>query len=217
MIKAVIFDLDGLLVDSEPVWFRVRTEMFQRFGMTWTNEDQKALMGRSTLAWIEYVEDKLQGKLSQDEIVHQTLDGMVQFYRSGEVRLMLGAQKALDFCGRNNVLGLASGSPRILIDAALESNGWKNSFSKILSSDEVVNGKPAPDVYWETMKRLKVEPEECVVVEDSGSGILAGKAAGARVIAVPNEHLMPPAEVLAKADMVIDSLTSIDVAMSSLE
>lgn len=216
MIKAVIFDLDGLLVDSEPVWFRVRAEMFKRFSKTWTNDDQKSLMGRNTVAWIDYVEKKLEGRLSRDEIVRETLDGMVRSYQSGEVRVMPGAQIALDYCGKKKLLGLASGSPRILIDAALESNGWKKLFREILSSDEVAKGKPAPDVYLEVMTRLNVKPMESVVVEDSGSGILAGKAAGAKVIAVPNEHLMPAPGALAKADVVIDSLNEVERVLGSL-
>src|SRR3990172_9618229 len=87
VIKAVIFDLDGLLVDSEPVWFKVRTEMFGRFGLVWTDDDQKALMGRNTRSWIDYVEDKLDGKLSREEIVRETLEGMVRGYRSEERRV----------------------------------------------------------------------------------------------------------------------------------
>lgn len=216
MIKAVIFDLDGLLVDSEPVWFQVRTKMFKRFGKTWTNDDQKALMGRNTVAWIDYVEQKLEGRLSRDEIVRETLDGMTESYRSGSVRVMPGAQKALNYCGKHKVLGLASGSPRVLIDAALESNGWKGLFIELMSSDEVANGKPSPDVYLEVMRRLKVKPGESAVIEDSGSGILAGKAAGAKVIAVPNEHLMPAPEALAKADFVIDSLNEVEKLLGSL-
>ena len=191
--------------------------MFAKFGLKWMDEDQKALMGRSTTAWIDYVDKKLGGKLTRDEIVRETMDGMVGSYRSGGVRVMPGAQKALDSCGKKAVLGLASGSPGTLIDAALDSNAWRNLFRVVLSSDEVAHGKPEPDVYLEVIHRLRVEPDESVVVEDSGSGILAGKASGAMVIAVPNEHLMPPPDALARADAVIDSLVSIDKAIDSLE
>ena len=213
IIKAVIFDLDGLLVDSEPVWFKVRTEMFGRFNLLWTDDDQKALMGRNTKSWIDYVENKLDGRLSREEIVKETLEGMVRSYRTREVRVMSGASEALEYCSARFTLALASGSPRILIDAALDSNGWRHHFAHVLSSDEVPNGKPAPDVYLEAMKRVGVRPAESVVVEDSGSGILAGKAAGASVVAVPNEHLMPPKEILNAADVVIGSLESLPAAM----
>ncbi|HEY4612647.1 MAG TPA: HAD family phosphatase [Bacteroidota bacterium] len=216
MIKAVIFDLDGLLVDSEPVWFQVRTEMFRRFGLRWTDEDQKALMGRSTEAWIVYVGEKLSGRLTREEIVKETLDGMVGYYRAGTVRVMPGAQAALEYCAARYTVGLASGSPHVLIDAALEVNRWRGFFSKVLSSDEVAHGKPAPDAYREIMKRLNVASYESVVVEDSGSGILAGKAAGTSVVAIPNEHLMPSLDALKAADIVIDSLESIANALQEL-
>lgn len=205
-IRAVIFDLDGLLVDSEPVWFKVRTEMFRRFGMLWTDGDQKALMGRNTQSWIDYVYDKLAGRLSKEEITRETLEGMIKSYQDRSLRVMPGADQALDYCSGRFTLGLASGSPQVLIDAALQANGWGTYFSQVLTSDEVSQGKPSPDVYVEVMKRMGVHPSESVVVEDSGSGILAGKAAGAAVIAVPNEHLMPPKETLEAADIVIGSL-----------
>lgn len=217
MLKAVIFDLDGLLVDSEPVWFDVRIEMFGRFGLRWTDTDQKALMGRSTLAWIDYVDQKLEGRLTRAEIEQQTLDSMVHSYRIGKVRVMPGAKEALNLSKSKAILGLASGSPRVLINAAMEANGWRNHFKEILTSDEVGHGKPAPDVYQEIMKRLHVAPGECVVVEDSASGILAGKAAGAFVIAVPNKELMPPTEALQKADAVIESLVSIEEGIRMAE
>ncbi len=216
-IQSVVFDLDGLLVDSEPVWFRVREEMFGRYGLTWTDDDQKALMGKSTAAWIEYVDGRLQGKLRRDEILDETIKGMVSQYRSGNVRVMSGAHEALRFCAKFYQLGLASGSPRILIDAALDANGWRHYFAQIISSDEVSRGKPAPDVYAEVMRRLGADPAGTVVLEDSESGILAGKAAGTAVIAVPNEHLMPSPEVLRTADVVIPSLTMIDAAMKKID
>ena len=217
MIKAVVFDLDGLLVDSEPVWFRVRTEMFGRFGLTWTDENQKSLMGRSTIAWIDYVDKKLAGRLPREAITQETLDGMIRQYKTGQVRVMPGGRDALEYCSGKFKLGMASGSPRVLIDAALESNNWGGFFQEVLSSDEVAKGKPSPDVYLEVMKRLNVAPHESAVVEDSGSGILAGKASGAKVVAVPNEHLMPPSETLETADIVIDSLASIAEAFESIE
>jgi len=216
VVKAVVFDLDGLLVDSEPVWFKVRAKMFQRFGMVWTDDDQKALMGRNTKSWIDYVESKLDGKLSREEVVNETLAGMVRNYETHKVRVMPGAGHALDYCIERFTLGLASGSPQVLIDAALRANGWAKYFSRILSSDDVPHGKPSPDVYLEVMRRMEVSPAESVVVEDSGSGILAGKAAGAAVIAVPNEQLMPPKETLEAADVVIGSLESLPTALMKI-
>jgi HAD superfamily hydrolase (TIGR01509 family) len=217
MIRAVVFDLDGLLVDSEPMWFRARREIFQRFGLVWTEIDQKKQMGVSTATWADYIAQKLQGKLSREEIVRESLSKMASYYQVGEVRLMPGAREALEYCAGKFKLGLASGSPKLLIDAALRGADWQHYFSETLSSDEVKHGKPAPDVYWEVMKRMGVAPAEAVVVEDSGGGILAGKAAGAKVIAVPNPEMMPGPEALRQADAVIDSLLSLSRAVEELK
>lgn len=206
MIKAVVFDLDGLLVDSEPVWFRARTEMLSPLGLAWTDGDQKNLMGVSTATWVEYLTKKLDGKMTSEEILEVSLRQMVSYYRAGDVRLMPGAGQALDSCASLYKLGLASGSPLMLIDAALDGAQWRHFFSEVLSSDEVERGKPSPDVYLEVMRRMGVAAEETAVVEDSGNGILAGKAAGAKVVAVPNPQLLPAAEALHKADAVIESL-----------
>jgi HAD superfamily hydrolase (TIGR01509 family) len=209
LIKAVIFDLDGLLVDSEPVWFRARTEMLTPLGLVWTDDDQKRLMGVSTATWQEYLSKKLLGILTLEEILEESLRKMASFYRSGQVPMMPGARQALEACAARYKLGLASGSPRMLIDAALNGAKWRHYFSEVLSSDEVNRGKPAPDVYVEIMRRMGVAAEETVIIEDSGNGILAGKAAGAKVIAVPNPQLMPAPEALSQADVVIDSLVDL--------
>ena len=206
MIDAVIFDLDGLLVDSEPVWFRVRSEIFARFGLVWEEEYQKALMGKNTRAWIDDGVARLGGRLSPEAYRNEVLDGMVSAYRTGGVRLMPGAREAVTFCAAAVPLGLASGSPPVLIDAALDANGWGTMFRETLSSDTVPRGKPAPDSYLEVLLRLNIPPSRSVVVEDSGSGILAGKAAGAYVVAVPNPAFMPAPEVLRASDVVLESL-----------
>jgi len=215
-LQAVVFDLDGLLVDSEPAWYRVRTEMVGRFGLTWTDDDQKALMGKSTAAWIEYVHGKLQGRLSREEVFDQTISGMVSHYRAGNVRVMPGAVEALRYCLRSSKLGLASGSPKVLIDEALRSNGWERTFTQVISSDTVARGKPSPDVYLKVMRLLGVELSATLIVEDSESGILAGKTAGAAVVAVPREKLMPSRDALQTADVVIPSLLNLEDAINKI-
>lgn len=216
MIRAVVFDLDGLLVDSEPVWFRARQALFQRFDMEWTEAEQQQMMGVCSATWLEYKTKKLAGRLTQEEIKTEILTTMSSDYLAGEVTLMPGAQEALNYCAMKYKLGLASGSPRQLIDAALDGANWRDYFSQVVSSDEVARGKPAPDSYLEACERLEVEPEETVVLEDSGAGILAGKAAGAKVIVVPNPNLMPNPEALHKADIRIASLTSLATALEKL-
>lgn len=216
MIQAVVFDLDGLLVDSEPMWFRARREIFQRFGLVWTEEDQTKQMGVSTAMWADYLAQKLQGKLSREEIVNESLRKMASYYQTGEVRIMPGAHEALAYSANLYKLGLASGSPKLLINAALSGANWRHFFSEVISSDEVNHGKPAPDVYLAAMKKMGIAAAETAVVEDSGGGILAGKAAGAKVIAVPNPAMMPAPEALRQAEVVIDSLVAFRRAVEAL-
>jgi HAD superfamily hydrolase (TIGR01509 family) len=216
MIRAVVFDMDGLLIDTEPLWFRARRELFQQHGLTWTEADQVKCMGVSTATWTELMADRLDGRMAPAEITEDIVNRMVAYYRAGEVELLPGAQAALELCRSNYPVGLASGSHKRLLAAAVEGMQWRSFFDEILSSDDCAAGKPAPDVYLEVIRRLGVRPAETAVLEDATSGILAGYAAGARVIAVPNHHLPPPEDVLAKADIVIDSLESLETALKQL-
>ena len=216
MIQAVIFDMDGLLVDSEPVWFRARRELLARFGKRWTDSDQEPLMGVSTSIWVDYVIEMLEGAMSADEVLHTVVGVMVAAYEGGDVPLLPGASEALQHCTGNYRVGLASGSPRLLIDAALTGAGWHASFEQIISSDECPRGKPAPDVYLEIMRRMDLSPETTAVVEDSAAGIQAGKAAGAKVIAVPGGFTSPNSAAVSQADMRLESLRALPSALEGL-
>ena len=217
MISAVIFDLDGLLVDSEPVWFRARKEFMNKYGQEWTDEDHKIQMGVSTEFWADYTYKKISGKISREKIIDEILGRMVSYYEGGDVKVMPGAEEALEYCSGHFVTGLASGSPLRLIDAALNGRNWRKYFREVVSSDEVQNGKPAPDTYLEIFRRLNITPDETVVIEDSGGGIKSGYQAGAKVIAVPDEDMMPSAEIMAKAAVHLDSLYGVKSAIDELK
>lgn len=209
MINAVIYDLDGLLVDSEPVWFRARKDFMSKYGLEWTNEDHKIQMGVSTEFWANYTYEKIGGKCPHDEIIDQILGRMVSYYESGDVVTRPGADEALKYCSDNYIVGLASGSPIRLIEAALKGKGWQHYFRQVVSSDEVPNGKPAPDTYLEIFDRLQIVAEETIVIEDSGGGIMAGYSAGAKVIAIPDPELMPSDDILSKATVQLKSLNEV--------
>jgi len=216
VIQAVIFDMDGLLVDSEPVWFAARRELLARFGKEWTESDQECLMGVSTATWVDYVTEKLAGAMRPDEVLHSVVSVMAAAYQSGNVPLLPGANEALEHCVGSYRVGLASGSPKVLIDAALAGTGWQRRFEHVLSSDECTRGKPAPDVYLEIMSRMDLNAATTAVVEDSPAGILAGKAAKAKVVAVPRSFTSPDNEALNQADARLESLHALPSALELL-
>ncbi len=206
MLQAVVFDMDGLLVDSEPVWFEARHELLQRHGKIWTEADQKRQMGVSTSTWVSYVTDRLEGAMRPDEVLNSIVGILAASYRRGHVPLLPGATEALTYCAGRYRIGLASGSPRLLIEAALTGAGWHRYFEETVSSDECAHGKPAPDVYLEVMRRMGLNAETTAVVEDSPAGILAGKAANMRVIAVPRGYTSPDDPTIGQADARLESL-----------
>ena len=216
MIEAVIFDMDGVLVDSEPQWFRARVELLALHGETWTERDQLAMAGVHTDVWVEALHEKLRGALSRQQVLEEIVSRMVTYYAHGEVPILPGAPVAVPACADRFRVGLASGSPRRLIDACLTGVGWTEHFESVISSDALEHGKPSPDVYLEIMRRMGIDAAATVVVEDSGAGIKAGKAAGAKVVAVPNQHTDPGAEVLALADARIETLHELIGAIEGL-
>ena len=209
MVEAVIFDMDGLLVDSEPLWQRARIEAFGAERLRWTPEDQERIMGRSTQSWAAYLAERLEHAFTPQEIIARVVGQMVSYYRQA-VPLMPGAETVLQRLAPDFVLGVASGSPRALLEAILERTGWGPLFRVVVSSDDVAQGKPAPDTYLLAIERLGIFAGRVAVVEDSANGILAGVAAGAHVIAVPAPYHRPSEEVLARADRVLPSLDALD-------
>jgi len=206
MIKAVIFDLDGLLIDSEPLWLRAKVDFMKKMNDVWTHKDQENTVGVSTQSWVDYIHNKIEGRLSKEEVLKEIIDRMKSYYNNGELELMPGAERALEFAGNNFKVGLASGSYKDLLYIAVKSNKWENIFSQILSSDDLERGKPHPDIYLEVMKRLEVSPSESLILEDSRDGIKAGVAAGGNVIAVPSKEVPVPKDVLDTASFVIPNL-----------
>ncbi len=174
-------------------------------------------MGVSTSTWVEYVRGKLEGAMRSEEVLDNIVGIMAASYRRGEVPLLPGATEALEYCVARYRVGLASGSPRVLIDAALSGTGWQRYFEKVVSSDECARGKPDPDVYLEILSRMSVSAEQAVVVEDSSAGILAGKAANAKVIAIPRGYTSSDDPAIRQADARIASLHALPETLEGME
>jgi HAD superfamily hydrolase (TIGR01509 family) len=208
LIEAVVFDLDGLLLDTEQVWDEVRERLARERGGRWHDRAQADMMGMSSTEWSRYMHTELGLRESPEELNRLVVEQMQGRYRE-RLPLVDGAVEAVQRIGARWPLGLASSSNRPLIDLALELMGVAQLFRATVSSEEVERGKPAPDVYLEVVRRLGVAADATVAIEDSANGIRSAKAAGMGVVAVPNPHFPPPPEVLADAVVVVESLAGL--------
>jgi HAD superfamily hydrolase (TIGR01509 family) len=205
MIECVVFDLDGVIVDSEQVWDDVREQLVRERNGRWHEGAQAAMMGMSSPEWSSYMHDELGLPESPEEINDEVVRLMLARYRDS-LPLIDGAVDAVRRLAGAFTLAVASSSNRPLIDAVLDGAGIAGCFAVVVSSEEVARGKPAPDVYLEAARRLGSEPAQCAAVEDSSNGLRAAHAAGIRVIAFPNAHYPPAPDALALADVVLTSL-----------
>jgi HAD superfamily hydrolase (TIGR01509 family) len=205
VIDAVVFDLDGVLIDSEQVWDDVRRELARERGRPWPAGATREMMGMSSPEWSRYLHEVVGLPESPEEINRDVVERMLRRYAEGPPWLP-GAVEAVRRIAKRWPLGLASSSNRELIDAVLEAGGLSRLFRATVSSEEVERGKPAPDVYLEAARRLEVAPERAAAIEDSHNGIRSANAAGMRVVAIPNPHFPPDDESLAEADVVLPSV-----------
>jgi HAD superfamily hydrolase (TIGR01509 family) len=210
LIRAVVFDLDGVIVDSEQVWDEVREAYVHETGGTYSDESARAMMGMSSTEWSRYMADALRVPGTPEEINAAIVERMLARY--GEAPPLLpGAVDAVRRIGAWVPLAIASSSNRELIDVVLRVSGLAADFAATVSSEEVPRGKPSPDVYLEAARRLGVDAARCGAVEDSHNGIRSAKAAGMRVVAVPNPHYPPDDEALALADVVVPAIGELQV------
>ena len=205
MIEAVVFDLDGVIVDSEHVWDEVREELARERGGRWHDRAQADMMGMSSPEWSRYMHEVIGLAEPPGEINAEIVRRMLERYAES-LPLIDGAVDAVERVARSFRLGLASSSNRSIIDAVLDESGLGQLFEVTVSSEEVERGKPAPDVFLEVARRLGLEPTSCAAVEDSGNGIRAAHAAGMYVIAIPNPRYPPTREALSLAEMVLASI-----------
>jgi HAD superfamily hydrolase (TIGR01509 family) len=205
VIEAVVFDLDGVLVDSEHIWDEVREQLARERGGRWSDRAQADMMGMSSVEWSRYMHDVVGLAEPPEEISDEVVRRMQTRYER-DLPVVPGAAAAVRRLAGTYRLGVASSSNRPLIDAVLSVTGLAPLFAATVSSEEVARGKPEPDVYLEAARRLDVEPAGAAAIEDSTNGIRSARAAGLKVIAIPNSRYPPPDEALALAHVVLSSL-----------
>ena len=208
MIDGVVFDLDGVLLDSEQVWDEAREQLARERGGRWHDRAQRHMMGMSSREWSRYMHETIGLPEPPEQINAEVVERLIARYHD-HLPVLPGAREAVERLAARWPLGLASSSNRELIDLALRLLGVSELFEATVSSEEVDRGKPAPNVYLEAARRLGVNPTAAAAIEDSHNGIVSAKAAGMRVIAIPNRHFPPDEEVLEQADVVLDSLAGL--------
>ena len=216
--KAVIFDMDGSLVDSMWVWKDIDIEYLGRFGLTIPDDLQKCIEGMSFTETAEYFKKRFSLEHSVEEIKNDWNAMAWEKYRT-RVMLKPGAKELLDYCRENEIkLGIATSNSRQIVDMVLTERGVTGYFSCIMTSYEAKKGKPAPDIYLLTAQQLSVEPAQCLVFEDIVFGIQAGKSAGMQVCAVEDAYsVYQREEKKAFADYYIQDFTEIKEVRERLQ
>jgi HAD superfamily hydrolase (TIGR01509 family) len=211
-LQAVMFDQDGVLVDSEGAWDAARRAVAAESGGRWKPEATRAMMGMSAPEWSRYMHDSLGVALPVDEISDRVVARLLAGY-STSLPLIPGAVEAVRRVAARWPVGLASSANREVIDAVLAASGLAGVFGATVSGEEVAHGKPAPDIYFEAARRLGVDPARCAAVEDSTNGLRAAAAAGMKVVAFPNREFPPSDDALALASVVLGSLDELSPEM----
>jgi HAD superfamily hydrolase (TIGR01509 family) len=210
MIEAIVFDLDGVLIDSEPVWEEVRRGLVAERGGQWAADAQRRLMGMSTPEWARYLSEDLGVGLPPGEVASLVVDRMAARYRE-RIPFLPGAVEAVRRLARWP-LGLASSAPAVLIETVLQAADLRSYFTVTMSTEQVPHGKPAPDIYLAVTARLGFSPAACAAVEDSSNGLRSAAAAGLHVIAIPHPRYPPDPDALALASLVLPALTDLTPA-----
>lgn len=211
--QALIFDMDGTLTDSESWWDEVRRGLATEDGVPWPATATTDMMGMSTPEWSAYLVETVGIKGTAEDAARRTIDAMADRYHHAGVPLLPGAAEAVARMAQLLPLGLASSSPRRLIDAVCAEMDWDAVLVATVSTEEVERGKPAPDGFLRCCELMGVDAAQSAAVEDSTNGLISALAAGMCTIAVPPRFHPPSAEVLNRADAVIDTLDELTVEL----
>ncbi|ADD43725.1 HAD family hydrolase [Stackebrandtia nassauensis] len=202
--RGVVFDMDGVIVESEHLWEESWTASCARRGVDWSGEDTTSVQGMSAPEWARYVAEKIGDTSLADVVQAECVDHVVAAVHDGQAPLLDGARELVVKIADLTPIAMASSAARPVIDAVLDRNELADRFGATVSSEEVARGKPSPDVYAEAAQRVQIEPSHGIAVEDSSNGIRSAHAAGLHVVAIPNRSYPPAADALALAEHVAD-------------
>lgn len=211
----MIFDLDGVLVDSEQLWDRIRRDVVAERGGRWIDGATEAMLGMSTQEWSHYLVSTLGVPLTAEEVAEIVIDRMAQTYVD-RPPVLPDATTTLSTVTSQYPTAIASSAPDRIIRAFLEATDLVETVGFTISSENAAAGKPSPDVYLRAARGLGVPPEECAAVEDSSNGLRAAVAAGTTVFAVPNPHFPPADDALAGTYRVLGAIGELPGALSEL-
>jgi HAD superfamily hydrolase (TIGR01509 family) len=212
-VRAVVFDMDGVLIDSEVIWRQVRKDYAAEIGQVWTETDQMDMLGRSTPDWSALMRERLRiTHLSAADLAQEIL-GRVQDAFARDLPQRPGAAAALQALAQRYPMALASGSPRPLVESAMRITGFAPYFRSILCGDDVQHGKPHPEIYLRSLHKLGVEPEQAAGVEDAPNGLRALRAAGMWAVAAPCPEFPLDAASHALGHVHISTLEDLNVAL----
>jgi HAD superfamily hydrolase (TIGR01509 family) len=211
-IEAVIFDMDGVIVDSEEYWWQSRVEFAEKRGLTWSFDDQRSAMGRSTIEWARVMQERLTLDMPLEAIMSEVIAG-INARLEARLPVLPGAVEAVQASAAAYPVALASGSPTSVIREVMKLTGLDQVFRFTVFGDDMQNGKPDPEIYLTTAQKLGVDPARCLGIEDSGNGLRALKAAGMYAIAVPSPGFPLSDDLLALADRALGSLTEFSIEL----
>lgn len=196
IFDAVIFDMDGVLVESEHLWEENWVRYSAMHDYTWLASDTAVVQGMSVPEWARYLAGQI-GSDDPDHIMEDIVANMIASLRGGRVDLLPGSYEMVMTAAARVPIAVASSASYRFIEAVLEATGLRPSFGAVVSSEQVPRGKPAPDVYEEAARRIGVDPTRAIAIEDSSNGLRAAAAAGMHVIALPNQTYPPKPDALA--------------------
>ena len=221
-LRAVIFDLDGVLADSEPWWNKIDAKLLAEYGVDYHGEYHREVLGVSYRLAVEFYETKFGISVPTEELVKRRGEIATEFF-ANRVGLFPNAKRVLEELrkirppGSDMKLRLALATSSVSTSARpfLDRHHLTRFFDVVVTGDEIERGKPEPDIYLSTAEKLGLRPNECLVVEDSLSGIAAAKAAKMRVAAIPDRRFVDPREYEKKADFLLNDLANIPALVRS--